>query len=831
MDDFLAEHGDINPAQLAEVVRVDQRERRLGGEAVPAEAYLQRYAVLAQDPELALEVIWGEFLVRKELGEQTDVAEYLRRFPHHAVRLRQQDEVHRALASGSQLATGSTFDSRDALPATPPASDVPQAADIPFVPDVPGFEIVRPLGRGGMGRVYLAWQKSLKRAVALKIVRGRGADDGHDLARFRIEAEAVARLHHPNIVQVYEVGDCERGAFLVLEYLDGGNLAESIRGTPQPAGVAAERLEILARAVDHAHLCDIVHRDLKPANILLTADGVPKVADFGLAKILAGAGQSPTQTGDLMGTPSYMAPEQADGRARSVGPATDVYALGAILYEMLTGRPPFLAETPMETAFLVVTGDPVPPRRLQPKVPKDLETICLQCLQKEPRRRYASAREMAEDLRRFLEGKPVVARPLSWMERALKWSRRRPAAAVLIVVSLLIVLVGLPGVTWLWQQTAASLADVQNARRAERQQLADKLVALAHRDWVAGDLERAQQHLAECPAEFRGADWHYLSRACGACLLTFNKAAGVSGVLAWDPDSRRLAAGFGTVAKVWDAATGHDLLELPDHRVPINNLAFASGGHQLVTVGQFHRSVRQRGTPLLEAKVWDLAGGQLVRSFSHDERGYTPFMSFDGRRLAFFTADAVRLWDVMAGREIRTLAGAGLLRALSRDGERIATAPDDNTLAVWEAATGELSCRLEWRNARLHGPAFSADGRLIAGPQHGGKGNITPIVRVCDTVTRRDVCPPLDHADGVVSLAFDPSGRRLAASVSDKSIVLWDLSTGRELVVLRGHQHRVQCVEFSPDGQYLASASEGVVKTWDVRPFDVPPSRAAAAQQ
>jgi serine/threonine-protein kinase len=322
---------------------------------------------------------------------------------------------------------------------------------------VPGYEVLGELGRGGMGTVYRARHVALNRLVALKVISAGTSADPRELARFRAEAEAVAQLQHPNIVQVFEVGEVSGRPYLALELVEGGTLAHALGGMPLPSRTAAELLESLARAVEYAHSRGVVHRDLKPGNILLqcppsavlspdsskarlgTAErglGTPKIADFGLAKRI-GADSSQTTTGVVVGTPSYMSPEQAAGLGKLIGPACDIYALGAILYELLTGRPPFQAPSPIDTLQQVVSIDPVPPARLQPKVPRDLETICLKCLQKESRKRYASAAALADDLHRFLDGRPIVARRTSVWERAIKWARRRPAAAALVSVSLI----------------------------------------------------------------------------------------------------------------------------------------------------------------------------------------------------------------------------------------------------------------------------------------------------------------------------------------------------------------------------------------------------------
>jgi serine/threonine protein kinase len=275
--------------------------------------------------------------------------------------------------------------------ASPDAARQPDAAE--GVPQVPGYEILGELGRGGMGVVYQARQQGLNRLVALKMILAGGHAGAQERTRFQAEAEAVARLQHPNIVQVHEVGEHNGLPFFSLEYCPGGSLAHRLQSTPLPPAEAARLTETRARAIHTAHQAHLIHRDLKPANVLLGADSTPKITDFGLVKKLDEAGH--TASGAVMGTPSYMAPEQAGGKTRNIGPATDIYALGALLYEMLTGRPPFKAATSVETILQVLSEEPVSPARLQPGVPRDLETICLKCLQKEPLRRYASAAALA----------------------------------------------------------------------------------------------------------------------------------------------------------------------------------------------------------------------------------------------------------------------------------------------------------------------------------------------------------------------------------------------------------------------------------------------------
>jgi serine/threonine-protein kinase len=377
------------------------------------------------------------------------------------------------------------------------------------LPHIPGYEVEAVLGRGGMGIVYKARDLRLNRPVALKMLLAGAYAGPEERQRFLREAEAVASLRHPNIVQVYGAGDHERRPYFTMEYVEGGSLAQLLLGTPQPARSAAALLATLAEAVQVAHQGGIVHRDLKPANILLQiadcglriADcnpesaihnpqsAIPKIADFGLARHFDG-GPAVTRTGARVGTPSYMAPEQALGNARAVGPAADVYALGAILYEMLTGRPPFRGETAAETERQVIAEEPVPPARLNTKVPRDLETICLKCLHKDPQRRYLTAAALAEDVRRFQRGEPIAARPAGLPERTAKWVRRHPTLAATLAASLLLAVALVLVSLWL----AVQQAHERDAFEADLKELA-ALQGRARWDEAQGALERAKARL------------------------------------------------------------------------------------------------------------------------------------------------------------------------------------------------------------------------------------------------------------------------------------------------------------------------------------------------
>jgi tetratricopeptide (TPR) repeat protein/tRNA A-37 threonylcarbamoyl transferase component Bud32 len=337
-----------------------------------------------------------------------------------------RDRLRRVRALGAQV--DSLFPTSGSAP-TP--SDPPDGKPR----QIPGYEVQAMLGRGGMGVVYKARHLRLNRIVALKMLLTGAYAGPRERARFQREAEAVASLHHPNIVEIYDVGDDEGLPFFTMELLEGGSLSQALSGTPQPARQAATLLITLAEAVQVAHEAGIVHRDLKPGNILLTGAGTPKIADFGLARHFEGE-PALTLSGSGLGTPSYMSPEQVTGRTGTIGPATDIYALGAILYEMLTGRPPFRGETAAETERQVMHEEPVSPSRLNTKVPRDLETICLKCLSKEPQRRYSNAAALADDLKRFAEGRPIQARPVGWGERSWRWCRRNPTVTVLFITAL-----------------------------------------------------------------------------------------------------------------------------------------------------------------------------------------------------------------------------------------------------------------------------------------------------------------------------------------------------------------------------------------------------------
>jgi tetratricopeptide (TPR) repeat protein len=472
----LARDGDLTATQVADLLLADQLARWQRGQRVPAEAYLQLHPALTPASPEAFDLVFHEFVLRQDRQEAPSPAEFLWRFPQFAERFQRQLAVHNGLLVEQSTGTPGRADSPGPQIDSGPVPDTPGHEG--RRPAVPGYEILAKLGRGGMGVVYQARHLALHRTVALKMIRDLNLVGHEELTRFRAEAEAIARLHHPNIVQIYEVGEQQGQPFFSLEFCPGGSLNQKLESTALPPAEAARLVEQLAAAMQAAHAHNVIHRDLKPANVLLSADGTPKITDFGLAKRLDVPGL--THSNAVLGTPSYKAPEQAGGKGREVGPAADVYALGAILYECLTGRPPFVAATPLDTLAQVLADEPVPVRRLQSNVPRDLETICLRCLEKEPGKRYASAAALAEDLRRFQAGEPIAARPAGPLERALKWVRRRPAVAAAWGLLVVVLTLGAGGGLYWQQQRRAALH-----RRLQ-----------ADRD-IAGILEQARNLLAE----------------------------------------------------------------------------------------------------------------------------------------------------------------------------------------------------------------------------------------------------------------------------------------------------------------------------------------------
>jgi WD40 repeat protein len=737
---------------------------------------------------------------------------------------------------------------------------------------VPGYEVLEELGRGGMGVVYKARDLRLRRVVALKMLLGGYFADREQRQRFCREAEAVARLQHPNIVQLFETGEFDADGqprpYFTLEFVDGGSLADRLAGRPLPPGQAASWLEALARAVHHAHTQDIIHRDLKPSNVLLTGDGQPKVCDFGVAKVLSGSDHK-TVSGMILGTAEYMAPEQADPK-ETPGPAADVYALGVILYEMLAGRPPFKGTTALDTLTQVRTQEPVPVRGLQPSVPRDLETICLKCLAKEPHRRYATAAALAEDLRRYQAHEPIVARPTGTWERVILWGRRRPAVAALTAAAVAALLLGAALAGWQWRQAvtertnAQQLAGELRVERDTAQALAAKLevqrdaaewqtyraeIAAAASALQLHNVTAARRHLDAAPAKFRNWEWRHFASQLDAAQAVFTGHTGLIEGLAFCPDGRHLVtAAADRTARLWDVATGKTEA-VWHYDEPVNQLALRPDGTRLACSNRAGTVYLQDLTPNAVPVVRREPGRQLyflrfspdgsrLAMCSEDDKvtlrdgdsGADCFtldglpllnrplaFSPDSRHLAVgVSGGAVRLWDTRTGQLGDPMVGHprfAVFGAFSPDGRFLVTASQhpDHVLRLWRVGSSQPIALLRGHTAQVYEVTFSPDGSRIA------SAGLDKTARLWDGTTGQPLATLEGHLADIGHVRFSPDGRRLVTASRDQTLRLWNVATGRCLATLVGHMGPVRCVAWAPDGKSLASAAaDQVVRLWDL---------------
>ena len=715
------------------------------------------------------------------------------------------------------------------------------------------YELLEPIGQGGMGVVYKARQISLDRVVALKLLPFGPFSRDDVVQRFRAEAGAAAALQHPNIVAIHEVGEHAGQPYFSMDYVEGRTLAEVVREKPLPAKRAAIYLKTIAVAVHYAHQHGILHRDLKPANILIDAFDQPRITDFGLAKRLL-VDSDLTLTGQVLGSPNFMSPEQAEGRQKEVGPTSDVYALGGLLYHLLTRQPPFQSETLTTLLKQVLESEPVAPRLLNPSVPRDLETICLKCLEKEIARRYPTAQALADDLGRFLEGEPIRARPVGPLGRGWKWCRRRPALAGALASLSATFLLGLAGVIWQWQQTR--LANVAGERREYANQ-----IALAQSVIGSRQFERATDILnGRTPERYRGWEWGWLLRQCHQDLMTLTNAGGLfavfspdsrflaiqgpsTNILLWDlrtdkpvqsfvghtfrygvsyaaftPDGRQLASagwGDGTV-RIWDVATGRELRLLP-HSNWVYSLSYHPEGKKLAT-GCFDG----------KARIWDIERGViLAESPPNGDEVYCAEFSPDGQRVAYAggyyrgiatSRDAsVRVWDPASG-EVRRLDGhtQSVSRiAWSPRGDLLASVGWDGRVKLWDPAATNALATLSTGDGRgvLMGVAFSPDGRrlVVAGTEY---QTMSGRLEVFDVASRRRLHELVGHATGIGGVSFAPNGR-LIASAGD-TFKVWAAEPPPTYLSLEGHDQTVWTVAFSTDGNYVATGGlDQTVKLWN----------------
>jgi hypothetical protein len=707
------------------------------------------------DCDEPLERILAVYLEARERGELVDCAALMRKHPALADELAlffaNEDHVGRLMAPLRAGARPST------LP-IPAPSVLPFPAASPAGPDTGAvgnhvsyfgdYELIEVLAEGGMGVIFKARQLSLNRVLALKMVRAGRFATPNDLYRFRLEAEAAAHLDHPQIVPIYEVGEHEGHHYFSMKLVEGGSLADHLGRFADRPRAAAKLVASVARAVHYAHERGILHRDLKPANVLLGGppdvppeDRVPMVTDFGLAKWFEGKDAAGvTQSGAIVGTPGYMAPEQAEGRRESITTAIDVHALGVILFELLTGRPPFRSDGMLETLRIIREQEPPRPSDLNPKIAADLDTIVLKCLEKSPGRRYCSALLLAEDLERWLADMPIRARRASPAEHAVKWARRRPAMAglLLLVVVLAGALTGMATAvsrSWNRERDRQRAAETERTETRERDRRAQEDryfqgIMAADQALSANDPTAADRLLALCPAWPRNWEWRHLSHRLHPERVTIQ---GHSGFVCPDfsPETSRVECQLDALSgSIWEADAGPRLRRMHGPDGSAYGAAIDRGGTRIATAGS---------DGLI--KVWDMAGGTLLQLL-RGHAGWAAGIAFDpsGRRVAAGGKDGtVRIWDLAgkpdpagtpasAGLVLRGHAGGVFGVAFNSDGTKLASVGTDGIARLWNlAAPGIAVCEIRAGGGReVFSVAFHPTEGLIA------TGGADRIVRVWD---------------------------------------------------------------------------------------------------
>ncbi len=739
--------------------------------------------------EQRLNQVLAVFLRAAEAGEAPDRQELLARHPDLAAELEAFFADHDRLR---QLAAPLRSVGEAAPPPAEAATLAPDsgsatAAPLGTVRYFGDYELLEEIARGGMGVVYKARQVRLQRLVALKMILTGQLASPQDVQRFHTEAEAAANLDHPNIVPIFEVGQHEGQHYFSMKLIEGGSLAQQIPRFRSDGRATARLLATVARAVHYAHQHGILHRDLKPANILLDADGEPHVTDFGLAKRVEG-GNDLTQSGAIVGTPSYMAPEQARAE-KGLSTAVDVYSLGAILYELLTGQPPFRAATPLDTLLQVLEREPQPPHVANPQVDRDLATVCLKCLEKDPARRYPSALALAEDLGRWLEGEPISARPVGRAERAWRWCRRNPAVAALTgALALLLVVVA----------AGASFSAVYFRRAAEQERDLAKTADDARHaaDDARQDAEQGWRRARENAAA-REEDLVKAIRNPGQTLLQAVDAA--------EHAAPRDAAHNDSLVAALSACRERRTFVSPN--VSLTSAVFSPDGRRIATTTERHGP--GHGADLQRTQVWDTATGRLLHTlnvpglsfgtlqFSPDSRlllatfeGFAVVRYQDGLE-CMHTDGAVRLWDVTTGKEVRVLKGHTdrvVTATFSPAGARILTASWDRTARIWDAATGKELFALHDPHFSVASAAFSKDGQrviLVSAKSH----NNSSRVRLDGKKPPAVIDPPARPGVGVVSIYTSGFGASSGGGVKMTGkeygpVRLFDADTGRQVAVL-----------------------------------------------
>ncbi len=763
-----------------------------------------------------LEDLIEECTNRIQAGESIDPAELAVRHPEHAERLGRLLPSLRMMAEAGRSVA-------EPLPAVQPAT-VPIAAcpSGPF--ELGDFRVLRIVGRGGMGVVYEALQLSLNRRVALKVLPFAAALDPHQLRRFQIEAQAAAQLHHTSIVPVFCVG-CEHGVhFYAMQFIEGRTVAAlieerrtAVRASAGPTrthtrpAIDREYVRSVARlgiqaaeALDHAHRQGIIHRDVKPANLLVDVRGNLWITDFGLARFVNEAGL--TITGDLIGTLRYMSPEQALAKRLVLDHRADIYSLGATLYELLSLRPAVNGRDRQEMLRRIAQEEPVPLRRIDPAIPRDVETIVLKAIATDPDERYATAGELAEDLRRFLEFRSVQARrPSLWTRTSKCVQRHRSLIAVMLI---LLIVSGLSAAiigTLIGKhqrlETAVRSLD-RSARRVRYARNIHEASLLVRQNRLAMAVDRLARQLPS-PGETDDRDfaWHYLWRLCHVRPRTLRKHRGNVYHVAFSPDGRTLAScGEDGTVRLCDPEAGAIRMVLAGHGDEVNWAAFSPDGRRLATTGD-DRTV----------KIWDVPTGALEATLSgHDQEVVAALFTLDGSRVVSCGRKGrIVEWALGKPEPVRSsLVSNGDLQsmAIAPDGSTLAIAGDQ--VVIWDLSGWRELRRLPPRGGMVLGVAFSHDGSSLA-----GCGGVVQIWRTSDW---QPAAPFVGNTDRDDSVAFAPDDRRLLSGGRDGTIRLWDVESGRTTGTFRKAPERIWSVAMSPDGRTLAAGAEdGRIDLWE----------------
>ena len=820
---------DVSERQLREACA--ELERRLrAGESGSSEQLLEQYPSLGEDHDLVLELIYCEFATRIELGQHVDLEAWYARFPQLKNELKHQFSLHDLFLNGSD---GEAAQPR--APRTRPSDDEVEKHK---------YELLEEIGHGAMGVVYKAHDQKLDRIVALKMVVPEVHLSRTAIDRFRFEATLIAQLSHPNIVQVYEVGDFDGAPYVALEYVSAGNLEDHHYGRDQSVVEVVGLVRTLALAVHAAHQIGIVHRDLKPANILLTADGTPKIADFGLA-IRLDESIEETKSGAIVGTVGYMAPEQAGASAGQGGTVSDVYSLGAILYRLLAGQAPFSSDADAGILTKIREEEPLAIDALRPDLPKDVASICMRCLRKSPSQRYSSAKELADDLGRYLAGEPVQARSCGSLERIWKWSRRRPAVAGLAAFSSLAVVALLVGSLWfsVWQNrtnqelensnrnlaTAVARAQASEAEVVDKSRRLEKQLDLASRGIYAFQLAQVQsladrepvramellEDEEKCPPHLRDFTWRYWRQLCDWKVAELDAHTGTVRCIAYSPDSKLLATGGDDqTVVIWDVATGKQMAVLEAHADAVNGVVFAAqpdgSSHRLATASN-------DGT----VKMWEVSTGRLIAELKgHEGAVRSVDVSHDGRVLATAGDDqTVRLWDARRGQSLAVLnghTGAIDVARFSPDGTKLATASEDHTVRMWDVSARELLFAIDAPSAQpIDTVAFTPDGQSIGFPRP-----VFGRVSWWDVETKqrsRRASPQYRYDSRLTLISFGRQGDVCLTGGVNCELVLHN-AVDLEPLARFGNRRPTSGV-MSPDGRTFAVGdADGTVEIWRTGP-------------